>query len=160
MGFFFFLYSVVPSERTARHSGKALNHLQPDGCGLRNNWHAISRRLHGNREAPKLRYCHCHTSQTWCNTPWKKRLKHHQHFCVLLTNNWTTVHNPPFIYIKKKEISICLIYSCFLLFFCYSHLVKGWSAALPWEGKIVMVLGEKQRTDEKAPACLIKQRSP
>lgn len=41
-----------------------------------------------------------------------------------------------------------------MLFFLWS-LFKGQSAVLPWEGNTVMVLGKKQRTDEKAPACLI-----
>lgn len=49
------------SERTARCSGKALNHLQPDGCGLGNSWCANSRGLNGNREANRVYYCHCQT---------------------------------------------------------------------------------------------------
>lgn len=54
---------------------------------------------------------------------------------------------------------MCLIYSRFAAVFCYSPF-KGWSAILLWEGMAVMESGEKQQTDEKAPACLIKQRSP
>lgn len=49
-----------------------------------------------------------------------------------------------------------LIYSCILMLLLPSPC-KEWSAALPWEGKIVMALCEKQWTDEEAFACLIKQ---
>lgn len=70
MGFFVL---QVPSDRTARRSGKALNHLQPDGCGLRNNWHADSRGLDGNRVAPSVTVT---VALKMCNTLWKGVICH------------------------------------------------------------------------------------
>lgn len=117
MGFFVL---QVPSDRTARRSGKALNHLQPDGCGLRNNWHADSRGPDGNRVAPSL--CYCRTKNVSYIVEGSDMS---QHFCALLkTLRVKTRYDCP-------QSSIKHLFNLFML----SAVCKGRSAALLGERK-------------------------
>lgn len=154
---------MVPSECTARRSWKPLNHLQPDGCGLKKKKKKKKTGIHihvgymKSREARRLRYRHCHTSEHVFDTQGKP-FKCHKIFFVppLIDRNQSqiwgqhereTVPKPAWtrVYTRKHLLNSCRLSATSVIFTLQNER--------PYHGQVrgedVMALGWRKKKPKK-----------